>query len=170
MASTRLAPKGRSSLVPFLSRPFAATAFAPFATAMEELRDVSDEMMRGMFPTAEFPLNDWFPAVNMAESKKEFTLTAELPGMTDKDVSVDYCDGMLTIRGEKEMEQKSRENDDTYYRWERRFGSFQRSFPFPGGVDDGKITADMKDGILTVHIPKAEEAQAKKRPIPVVTK
>lgn len=167
MTQTRLAPRSRATFVPFLSRPFAAPSMA---NAMDELRELSDELMRGVFPAAEFPRNDWFPAVNMAESQKEFTLTAELPGMTTKDVSVDYCDGMLTIRGEKEQEEKSAEGDDTYYRWERRFGSFQRSFPFPGGVDEAKIAADMRDGILTVHIPKAAEAQAKKRPIPVVTK
>jgi HSP20 family protein len=136
---------------------------------MEEFRELTDEMMRGVAP-AEFTRNDWFPAVNMAESKKEFTLTAELPGLTTKDVTVDYCDGMLTIRGEKVEEQKGGGDDDKFYRWERRFGSFQRTFPFPGGIDEAKIAADMKDGILTVHIPKAEEAQVKNRLIPVVTK
>jgi HSP20 family protein len=169
MASTRLAPRNRT-LLPFLSRPFATTTLSPFANVMEEFRELSDEMMRGAFEAPEFQFNHWFPAVNMAESKKEFMLTAEVPGMTTKDVNIDYCDGMLTIRGEKEQEQKETADDATYYRWERSFGKFQRSFPFPGGIDESKITAEIKDGILTVHVPKAEEAQAKHRPIPVLTK
>jgi HSP20 family protein len=105
--------------------------------------------------------------MNLSEGKNEFTVTAELPGMTAKDVTIDYCDGVLTIRGEKEHEETKEEDDRTYYVWERRFGSFQRALPFPGGIAEDKIAADFKDGVLTVHLPKAEEAKTKKRQITV---
>jgi HSP20 family protein len=90
--------------------------------------------------------------------------------MTEKDVTIDYCDGVLTIRGEKEEEETKEEDGRKYYVWERRFGSFQRALPFPGGVAEDKIAAEFKHGVLTVHLPKADEAKAKHRPIPVVTK
>jgi HSP20 family protein len=113
----------------------------------------------------------WMPAVNVAEAKDEFTVTAELPGLKSENVSVDFTDGMLTIRGEKIDEHTEKEDDRTYYMWERRFGSFQRTLPFPGGIDDKKIAAEFKDGVLTVHLPKAEEAKPKRQTIPItVTK
>lgn len=112
----------------------------------------------------------WAPAVNMAESKDEYTVTAELPGMKSDDVTVDFTDGMLTIRGEKVNEKTEKEDDHTYYMWERRFGTFQRTLPFPGGIDDKKIAAEFKDGILTVHLPKTEEVKPKRQAIPIVTK
>jgi HSP20 family protein len=112
----------------------------------------------------------WAPAVNVAETKDEFSVTAELPGMQAADVSVDFTDGMLTIRGEKVDEHTEKEDDRTYYMWERRFGSFQRTLPFPGGIDDQKIVADFKDGVLTVHLPKAEEVKPKRQTIPIAAK
>jgi len=103
----------------------------------------------------------WTPAVNVAETKDEFTVTVELPGMKLENVSVDFTDGMLTIRGEKMDEQTTKEDDRTIYMWERRFGSFQRTLPFPGGIDDKKVTADFKDGVLTVRLPQRAEAKPK---------
>ena len=109
----------------------------------------------------------WTPAVNVAETKDEFTVTVELPGMKLENVSVDFTEGMLTIRGEKMDEQTTREDDRTIYMWERRFGSFQRTLPFPGGIDDKKVAADFKDGVLTVHLPKVEEVKPKRQSIPI---
>lgn len=112
----------------------------------------------------------WAPAVNVAETKDEFVVTAELPGMKTEDVTVDFTDGMLTIRGEKLDEKTEKEDDRTYYMWERRFGTFQRTLPFPGGIDDQKIAAEFKHGVLAVHLPKTEEVKPKRQAIPIVTK
>ena len=87
-----------------------------------------------------------------------------------ENVSVDFTDGMLTIRGEKMDEHTTKEDDRTIYMWERRFGSFQRTLPFPGGIDDKKVAADFKDGILTVHLPKVEEVKPKRQTIPITAK
>ena len=107
---------------------------------------------------------------HIAERKDEFTIPAELSGMKSEDVSVDCTDGMLTIRGEKVSEKTEKEDDRTYYMWERRFGTFQRTLPFPGGIDDKKIAAEFKDGVLNVRLPKTEEVKPKRQAIPIVTK
>jgi HSP20 family protein len=85
-------------------------------------------------------------------------------------VSIDYTDGMLTIKGEKVEEKTKEEDDRKWYLWERRYGSFQRALPFPGGIAEDKLRAEFKDGVLTVHLPKAEEAKTKRHHIPIVAK
>ncbi len=111
-----------------------------------------------------------FPAVNVTEDATTFTVTAELPGLTENDVHVDFTDGVLTIQGEKTEEHTEKNDGQKYHVLERRSGSFQRSFPFPGGVADDQITADFKAGVLTIHVPKATEEQAKRRSIKINTK
>jgi HSP20 family protein len=138
---------------------------------MAEFTQRAQNLMNGAFgePT-EFPMASWAPAVDVSEQKDEFTVMAELPGLAQKDIAVDFSDGMLTISGEKLEEKKEEKDDRKYYRYERRFGSFQRVLPFPGGIDESKIAAEFKDGVLTVHLPKNVEEKAKRRTIPVITK
>jgi HSP20 family protein len=168
MPRTKLVRRRPATTAPFL----ASTLFPPNSPSLtqgvDELNVRASEMMRGAFAGfPEFPGAERFPALNVSEGKDEFTVTAELPGMTVKDVTIDYCDGVLSIRGEKQHEETKEEDDRTYYVWERRYGSFQRSLPFPGGINEDKITAEFKDGVLTVHLPKAEEAKAKHRAIAI---
>lgn len=111
-----------------------------------------------------------FPAVNVTENPASFLITAELPGLTANDVRVDFSDGILTIQGDKTQERTEKEDGTKYHIWERRSGSFQRSFPFPGGVAEDKITADFKDGVLTIQLPKAAEEQAKRHSIKINAK
>ena len=100
------------------------------------------------------------PAVDVVEKKKAFEITAELPGLDQKDVDITLDEGVLTIRGEKK-EQKE-EDREGYHLSERRYGSFRRSFAVPDGVDDKKIDASFKNGVLTVKLPK--KAAAAKHP------
>jgi len=155
---------------PFSPRFLPSPMFAPFddyADLGARTRQLFDEVFgKELAGQAQ----GWAPAVNVAETKDEFTVAAELPGMKAPDVSVDFTDGMLTIRGEKVDEHTEKEDDRTYYMWERRFGSFQRTLPFPGGIDDQKIVADFTDGVLTVHLPKAEEVKPKRQTIPITAK
>jgi HSP20 family protein len=97
------------------------------------------------------------PAVDVAETDKSYEITAELPGMDEKNVEVKVADGVLTIKGEK-REDKEEKNKD-YYLSERNFGSFQRSFQIPSGVDSEKIEANFKNGVLAVTLPKSADAQ-----------
>jgi HSP20 family protein len=156
-----------SSFEPFFSSAFTRPEFSSLADIAEQMQARADEMFRNVSDFPQFSMVDRFPALNVSEAKGEFIVTAELPGMTEKDVTIDYCDGVLTIRGEKEREEMKEEDDRKYYLWERRFGSFQRSLPFPGGINEDKIDAKFKNGVLTVHLPKVEEAKAKHREIPV---
>ena len=152
---------------PFSTRFLPSPFFAPLndvADLNARTQQLFDEVFGKEFNAR---TQGWNPAVNVAETKDEFTVTAELPGMKLENVSVDFTDGMLTIHGEKVDEQTTKEDDRTIYMWERRFGSFQRTLPFPGGIDDKKVAADFKDGVLTVHMPKVEEVKPKRQSIPI---
>lgn len=107
------------------------------------------------------------PAVDIAEKDKEYEITAELPGLSDKDVEVKLSSGELTIKGEKKDEKEEREKD--YYLSERHYGSFVRSFRLPEGVDADKIEAAFTKGVLTVKLPKSAEAQKNEKKITVKT-
>lgn len=105
------------------------------------------------------------PAVDLVEKDSGYEITAELPGMDEKDVEIKLSNGMLTIKGEKSEEKEEREKD--YYLSERRYGSFQRSFRVPDGVDADKIEASFSKGVLTVTLPKTAEARKKEKKIAV---
>ena len=108
---------------------------------------------------------DLLPAVDVAENDKQYEITAELPGMDEKDIELKLSNGMLTIKGEKN--EKREESDKGYYLSERRYGSFQRSFQVPEGVDADKIEASVKKGVLTVTLPKTPEAQKAEKKIAI---
>ena len=97
------------------------------------------------------------PAVDVIESEKAYEVTAELPGMDEKNIEVKVANGVLTIRGEK-AEDKEEKNKDFHMR-ERRFGAFERAFRIPEIVDMDKIEATFKKGVLMVKMPKTAEAQ-----------
>ncbi len=105
------------------------------------------------------------PAVDVTETDKAYEINAELPGMDEKNIEVKVADDVLTIKGEK-REEKEEKNKD-YYLSERSFGSFQRSFQVPNGVDTDKIEASFKNGVLTVTLPKSTEAQRAEKKITV---
>ncbi len=105
------------------------------------------------------------PAVDITETEKGYKVVAELPGMDEKNVEVKIVNGMLTIKGEK-REEKEEEKQDYYVR-ERSFGSFERAFPVPDGVDLDKVDASFKKGVLTVTLPKTAEAQKAEKKIDV---
>ena len=104
----------------------------------------------------------WMPAVNVEESGDELVLTAEVPGMTREDIEIEVENNILTIRGERSEERREGDEEKRYHVWERRHGSFQRSFTLPRTVRADDIQADYKDGILTIRMPKAPEAKSRK--------
>jgi HSP20 family protein len=105
------------------------------------------------------------PAIDVVEKEKAYELTAELPGMDDKNIEVAVSDNRLIIKGEKKEEKEEKEKN--YYLSERRYGSFQRSFDLPAGVEADKIDAKFSKGVLTITLPKSAEAQKKQRKIAV---
>jgi len=105
------------------------------------------------------------PAVDIVEHDKSYQVTAELPGMEEKDIDVKFADGVLTIKGEKKEESEEKQKD--YYRSERRFGAFQRSFRVPNGVEPDKIEATVKNGVLKVLLPKSDDARKREKKIEI---
>lgn len=105
------------------------------------------------------------PAVDVAETEKAYNIVAELPGIDEKNVEVKLTNGVLTIKGEKQEEKEEKKKD--YYLRERQYGTFERSFQLPEGVDRDKIEANVKKGVLTVTLPKTVEAQTAEKKIAV---
>ncbi len=155
----------------------APTTRIPFVSTLTRDLDEMQNRLRKAFNLPAFepfvpsfvqPLG-WNPAVEIAESPDEFTVTAELPGLNANDVSADFEDGMLTIKGEK-TETKTEKDNKKYYVWERNYGAFERSFSFPMGVDQNKIDASFENGVLTVTLPKTKEAKANGKKIAITAK
>jgi HSP20 family protein len=138
-------------------------------------REFDDERMRRLFgdqfalEKEAFPLG-FYPPVEVVENKDEFVLTAELPGLTLKDIELSFEKGILSLKGEKFEEKKEMEPEKRFHLWERNYGSFQRSFTFPATVDEKKIAAEFKDGILTVHLAKSLEAKTRGQKIEILAK
>ena len=137
---------------------------SPFLSPWLELEDVSPRLNRLFAPATgrqSAGLSGWNPAVNVEETKEELLLSAELPGMAIEDVEIEVENNVLTLKGEKRTEKKE-EEDRRFHVWERSSGSFRRRFTLPKTVKTDEITAQFKDGILFVQMPKAPEAKAKK--------
>jgi HSP20 family protein len=108
------------------------------------------------------------PAVDVVEKDKEFVIAAELPGLDEKNVELKVSNGCLIISGEKKDEREEKEKG--YYFSERRYGSFRRAFRIPEGVDADRIEADFDKGVLTVKLPKTDEAQQAEKKIEIKAK
>jgi HSP20 family protein len=104
-------------------------------------------------------VTEWAPAVDITEDDKEWLVKADLPEVKKEDVKVTIENGVLTVTGERKLEKE--EKNKKYHRIERSYGSFLRSFTLPDAADGSKVSADFKDGVLTVHLPKGEKARPK---------
>src|SRR5690348_11531442 len=154
------------SLLPIgRDRQTARRDFNPFESLQREVDRVFDEFTRG-FPS--FGLlaggsggsTELTPRMNVSETEKEFEITAELPGLEEKDVQVNVADGVLTIRGEKKAEKE--EKDKNFHLVERSYGSFSRALELPEGVNPDSIQASIANGVLSVRVAKPAPAQVKK--------
>ena len=104
----------------------------------------------------------WIPAVNVEETAEELLLTAELPGMKSDDIELEVENNVLTLRGEKTEIREEGAEAKKYHLWERRYGSFQRSFTLPRTVKPESIEAEFEDGVLHVRLPKVPEAKGRR--------
>jgi HSP20 family protein len=143
--------------------PFRITpGWDPFRE-FEEMQNRLASLFGRRLPLAEgkeaFGLSEWMPPVDISEDDKEYTLKAELPGMSKDDIKVTVENGVLSITGERQAEKEAK--DKKYHRIERSYGSFIRSFTLPEGASADKINAEFKDGILKLHLPKDEKAKSK---------
>jgi HSP20 family protein len=158
-----------------VSRRRSETADRPDETfPLSSLRREMDRLFDDFFTG--FPPSGWLtggagklsPSVEVAETDKEITVTAELPGLDEKDIEVNLSDNVLTLKGEKKSEKE--EKSKTVYRSERSYGMFQRAIPLPVEVQEDKVEADFSKGVLTVHLPKSPAAQKKTRKIEIAAR
>lgn len=137
---------------------------APVTREWEPFRTLRDllrwDPFTGMSPIFGTEPVVFAPAFEIKETKDEFLFTADLPGVKESDLEVRLTQNRLSISGKRESEKS--EKTDTFYTYERSYGSFNRSFMLPEGVDGDKIKAELKNGVLQVALPKKPEAQAKK--------
>lgn len=134
----------------------------PALSPWRDLEEMSNRLTR-LFEQ-DFPASGdglWSPPVNVSETPEELILSAEIPGVNPDDVSLDLENNVLSIRGEK-REERTGGDEGRYHLWERRYGSFQRSFTLPRTVKADGIRASFKDGVLSVHIPKSAEAKGRR--------
>jgi HSP20 family protein len=130
-----------------------------------EIGSLQDDMQRLMRSLVGGEANGqssrtWVPAVDVWETENELVYAFDLPGIEKEKVSVEIDDNVLTVSGERERTQEVKQ--DRFYRFERRYGSFQRAVGLPQGVNEDQIRADFKDGVLEVHVPKPEEAKPRR--------
>ena len=102
---------------------------------------------------------DWTPSVDITETDSEYQIKAEIPDVRKEDVKVTLEDGVLTIQGERKQERE--EKGRKYHRVERSYGSFVRSFSLPDVIEEEKVKAEFKDGVLNLYLPKSEKAKPK---------
>jgi HSP20 family protein len=163
MSVRDLIPWGRSNNR--MPAPYRDDDRSPFLSLHREMNRVFDDFFRDF--DMRLPVmggfNGSWPHVDLAETDKEITITAELPGMEEKDVELVLQDGVLTLRGEKrsETEDKDRQFSERYY------GHFERRIPLDAEVQADKAEARFKSGVLTVTLPKNPEAQSKARRISI---
>lgn len=108
---------------------------------------------------------EWAPLVDITEDEKEYVIKADLPDVKKEDVKISVQDGVLAISGERKYEKE--EKGKKYHRVERSYGSFERIFSVPADAEEEKVSAQFKDGVLMVHLPKGETAKPKRLEIKV---
>lgn len=146
------------------------TRWEPFKTRMNPFRELEEMEKRlstifgrqSLRPDGEkeaMTMAEWSPLVDITEDEKEYLIKAEVPDVKKEDVKLTVQDNVLTISGERKTEKE--EKGKRYHRVERTYGSFMRSFTLPEDADGSKVSAEYKDGMLNVHLPKSEKAKPK---------
>ncbi len=138
---------------------------SPLDSFRREIDTVFDEFF-SLKPSTLFD-SDWLPSIDVDENEKEFNVTAELPGMEEKDITVTLENSILTIAGEKKEEREEKDEKRNRYHSERHYGSFSRSISLPEEIKQDKIKAKFKNGVLSIMIPKDESAEKKRISIKV---
>lgn len=169
----------KSSQVEVKKSTPAASAGHPLTSLRERWDRLFDDFFADIprWPSLRRPLDveplrrlaggDLTPAVDIKEQDNSYLISAELPGIDDKDITVELQDDLLTVRGEKRAQRE--EKDKSYHLTERSYGSFMRSFRLPPDADAGKASATFSKGVLSISVPKSAQAQSKVKKIDVKT-
>jgi len=132
-----------------------------------ELASLQSEMSRMISGLAEgqgrTTQTAWAPALDVWETDSELVYAFDLPGVPEEAIQIEVADDTLTISAERSREEEK--STDRFYRFERRFGSFSRAIGLPSGIDEAKIAAVYKDGVIEIHVPKPAEQKPRRIPI-----
>lgn len=158
------------NLIPWRRNAAALEDPRPFTTMQRAMSDMFNEWERSLFLSpwstdVEMKAAGFAPRVDFSEDNKTFHLKAELPGVEEKDLDIAVANGTLTIKGERQEERNEEKRD--YYRHECHYGKFTRAIALPTDVDKENISAQFKNGVLSVDIPKAATAVAGTRHIKI---
>jgi HSP20 family protein len=135
--------------------------FREFTTLQNEMNRLFNTVFDAPAPgNGGNTLRRWMPPMDLVETDDHFVLRADLPGMTEDDVKIEFEDGTLTVSGERKAEHESK--NEGYYRVERAFGAFSRSLTLPQGIDPEAVSASFDNGVLEVRIPKPEERKPRR--------
>ena len=136
------------------------TRYSPtFGSLRREIDRLFDDMLRnGDDEAARSAL--WAPRTDISETEDRYVLRMDMPGLSKKDLNIELKDDTLTVSGERKTEHK--ENEESFHRVERSYGRFFRSFTLPQASDTEKVKARMKEGVLTVEVPKREESKPRR--------
>ena len=153
-----------------MARPYLPSFFGrgddPFGSLFREVQKTFEDFsQRG--PFAQFRSDMLSPKVDVAETKDAIEVTAELPGVDEKDLDVTLADGVLTVRGEKKTARDEQDKDKNWHTVERSYGSFSRAIPLPFDPDSAKVEAKFDKGVLHIHLPKPAEVAKKQQKIEI---
>lgn len=138
--------------------------FRALDTFRTEMDRMFDRFFGGDWPIARMGgFGNWLPTLDVAETDKDITVRAEVPGLDPEDLDISVTGQVLTISGEKK--ESSEKKDENFYHSERRFGSFRRSVTLPVSVDAEKVSAKHKNGVVTIVLPKLESERPKRIPV-----
>lgn len=162
MAMRDLIPWGRQDHGPISAMP-RERDWNPISSFRREVDRLFDDFFRtpALSGLGAGMMTSW-PSIDVKDEERELVVTAEVPGLNEKDVELLLDDGMLTIRGERKGERIERGYSERWY------GRFERRIPLPSSVDEQQCKADFRDGLLTIHLPKSQEAESRRR-IPINT-
>jgi HSP20 family protein len=133
-----------------------------FGSLHREIDRLFDDFARGALTGLQQGQDRLVPSMDITENDKEIVVTAEMPGLERKDIDISIDDDVLTIRGEKKVEEEKKDEKQNFHVTERAYGVFFRAIQLPNGVDPSKVQASMQNGVLKVTIPKPASSQAKK--------
>ncbi len=133
--------------------------FRDMVTLREKMNRLFEDTVTARGEDKEMITSSWSPAVDIYETENELVLSAEVPGIDEKDIEIKIDDGTLSIRGERKFEKETKE--ENYHRIERAYGSFFRSFSLPNTIDQEGIRAEHEGGVLKIHMPKKAESKPK---------
>ncbi|HBG61330.1 MAG: hypothetical protein A2Y03_03500 [Omnitrophica WOR_2 bacterium GWF2_38_59] len=154
------------SLIPYRKQSTWLDSFAEMENIQKQMNQLFDfSLSRNLFGDNTLLGGEWAPAVDIYDSKDNILIKADLPGLTKDEVEVTIQNNNLILKGEKKKEKEIKE--ENYYRAERFYGSFYRTIPLSTAVETDKVDASYKDGVLTLKIPKKEEAKPKQITIDV---